>query len=221
MAVEFVGYNSSFLPDVDPLAPTGSVADGDWVFWFVYYTNDITVAFTDPTGWTQLRKTIGTIGTIELWRYHWSTGDPTDWALTTSGGGGPAPAASALATVFRGVASTPTIVSTTHETTAAPVLVDSITDAAIGANDLALAFMAVHNGTADASSDPDVEAVVNSGSTPGISEAWWRVGSGFAPSRSVSVGGGSPTDTFGLQIILDDQPFGGGWGVGQVRMGAN
>lgn len=224
MTVLAIGYTigDPAVSSLNPFSLGGSpvVADGDWVFWFAYYPNTATLTFAAPSGWTQLRKTIGTVGTIELWRRHWATGDPTTWTINRTGSG----TDRAFTIVFRGVLSTPTLLSTTHETFTAPVLVDTITDAAIGDNDLAVSFSAAApTGSPRPGVDPGGTEenlhILGSGG-PGMAAGMWRVGAGSAPSRSIGVFGGSPTDMFGLQLVLDDAPV-GGWGVGQVRMGAN
>jgi len=192
------------------------VADGDWIFWFIYYPHN-TWTPGSPSGFTRIRQTSGSLGTVELWRRQWHTGDPTTWPINRSGGSGwdflnPD---QNVTTVWRNVVGTPgTLISTTHETTSPPILVDAITDVTIGNNDTALQFCATNKGT-------PASTGVNVGGDPGVSARWAVVPSaGAAPSASVSYTGTTPTDMFGLQVILADVPIPppGGWSVGQIRM---
>jgi hypothetical protein len=217
MTIEIAGFNFGSPVDVGALigGTDTAVADGDWIFWGTYYDNTRTIALTDPTGWTLLRKTVGTLGTIELWRYHWSTGDPTTWALTFGGSGGVRWGAS----VVRGVIATPNILSATHETTSAPVLIDAITNSAIKNNDVAMLIAAVNIGTVQLPAS--ALNSFTSGISPNLAVSFQQLTvGGSAPSWSLSMNSGTPTELFGLQLILHTDPL-GGWGVGQVRMGAN
>jgi hypothetical protein len=238
MTVAFVGSRHGRPPYLtglsDPDGGSVDVADGDWAFWFIYYPNVMTVAFDDPTGWTQLRKTVGTKGTVELWAYHWSTGDPTTWTITATGYNTPNPEGlewfyhdESLLVVFRDLIADPTIISTTGETTAFPVTVPAISNAGIGNNDVTLVFAASdYHGPTSTGTTPafdDARTVSGFGPYPGILIGWRRLTTaGAAPS--VSVAGEfttpTPTDVFGLQLILPDVSL-GGWGVGQIRMGTN
>ena len=226
MTISPVGYYASEarVYDLNPFAGGASVpaADGDWIFWFLYYPNTETVTFADLTGWTQIRKTIGSVGTIELWRYHWATGNPTAWVINKTGRDFTNPEMG-FVLVFRDLVATPGPVSTTTEAFSSPILVGSITDASIGDNDLAVVFCASNNGTTLVP-PAGSENSLNAGYPNETAAFWWRTGTaGSASSRSISVTGGTPTEALGLQIILPDVPLVplGGWGVGMVRMGAN
>lgn len=217
MAVTAAGFY--FTHPIDVTALTGgtdtSVANDDWIIWLVYYANTRTIAFTDPTGWTQLRQTVGGTGTIEVWRYHWSTGNPTSWALTIGGSGDFTHATS----VVRGIISTPTVISTTHETTSSPVLIDAITNPAIGNNDVALLLTGIDNGRVDL--PPFPENSFSSSTTPNVCASFQRLtAAGAAPSYSLGmiVGSPTPTELFGLQVVLPDVSR-AVWGVGMIRMG--
>lgn len=205
MAASFVGWAGGRPVDVGALVG-GAVADGDWLIWFTYYSNTMTVAFAAPAGWIQLRKTVGASATIEVWMRQWHTGDPMSWTINVTGYSYPTSADMSFLMVWRDLAGTPSIISTTHESTSGPAVADPITDPAIGNNDIALGLFAANatnptgGGTFDSSGGG-----TGTGGPPGILFLWARLTTGgFAPGGTAPV---VATEVFGLQVILPDVPI--------------
>jgi len=219
MAIAFVGYGAGRDPRVTSLSGglASTASNGDYMIWWIGYPNTMTAALASTTGWTRLRKTVGTAATVELWWRIWHTGDPTSWTCNVTGFS-PSHRDNALTMVFRGLVAAPTVVSATHETSSSPAQADAVTDSSIGNNDFALYCFATENGTFDGTTTPTLASNTISGTSAGVSVGWLVTGTtGTSASLTASCTG---TDLFGLQTILPDVPTvpPGGWGVGQIRM---
>lgn len=223
MTIQFVGSTVGRPAVVTGLSGGigSAAADGDWIFWWNFYPNTMTETWAAPSGWTLIRQTIGASNTVELWARQWHTGDPTSWTVTVTGYSSGNPDSGVVA-VYRGLTGTPSIVSATHETSTSPAIADTVTDAGIGNNDVALGVFATHHGGFTGTTTPATDTGgANVGANPGVMVGGIRLTTaGSAPQIDASITG-TPTDTFGLQLILPDTPLAAGWGVGQVRMGAN